>query len=276
MRARAEHNGFAPGVEESVSGSDRQRGKKLDDGQDEIVTDVSVVVVSSSVVVVVGASVVVVVGASVVVVVGASVVVVVGASVVVVGASVVVVVDFGRVVVVVGGGDVVVVVVGNGSGSGNSSIGVPSVVVVVLPPCEGLVEMTLGWVCVFPGLLPEEVVVVCFVVGVEEFFGLLKITIFGTTVVAMTPGTPDVVGVLPVLPVLPVWAGTVTAGFETTVVGTAARVGSLMDLNGPLRYRPMTRPVVTTTPATATASHLFHAPPPYFLGIWRCDSSSIS
>jgi hypothetical protein len=214
---------------------------------------------------------------SVVVVVGASVdgVVVGGvvSVVVVVGASVVVVVGAGFVVVVVGG-TVVVVVVGNGSGSGNSWIGVPSVVVVVLPPCDGLVEITLGWVCVFPGLLSGTVVVEWDgVVVVDEPFGLVKITIFGTAVVGMTTGAP---AVPVVVGVAPVFAGTVTAGFETTVVGTAARVGSLMDLNGPLRYRPMTKPVVTTTPATATDSHLFHAPPPYFLGIWRCDSSSIS
>jgi hypothetical protein len=241
--------------------------------------DVSVVVVvgGASVVVVVGASVVVVVGASVVVVVGASVVVVVGGGrcvvVVVGGACVVVVVGAGRVVVVVGGA-VVVVVVGNGSGSGNSWIGDVFWVVVVVPPppppvWDGLVEMTLGWVCVFPGLPDDAPDEWDGEVVVGELGGLLKITIFGTTVVVMTPEAPVVVGVPPE------FEGTVTDGFDTTVVGTAASVGSLIDLNGPLRYRPMTKPVVTTTPATATDSHLFHAPPPYFLGIWRCDSSSI-
>jgi len=148
---------------------------------------VVVVVGASVVVVVVGASVVVVVGASVVVVVvgGGLVVVVVGGTVVVVGGWVVVV---GGLVVVVVGGTVVVVVVGNGSGSGNSRIGVPPAVVVV-PPTEDLVEMTVGWVCVFPGLLPEELVDECEgdEVVVEGFSGVLKITIFGTTVVWPAP-----------------------------------------------------------------------------------------
>jgi hypothetical protein len=158
---------------------------------------VGVVVVVGGSVVVVGGS-VVVVGGSVVVVGGS--VVVVGGSVVVVGGSVVVVAG-GLVVVVVGGcvvvvgGTVVVVVVGNGSGSGNSRIGVPPAVVVV-PPTEDLVEMTVGWVCVLPGLLPDELVDECegAVVVVDEFSGLLKITIFGTTVVWPASGAV-VVGV---------------------------------------------------------------------------------
>jgi hypothetical protein len=64
---------------------------------------------------------------------------------------------------------------------------------------------------------------------VGELDGLLKITILGTTVVGMTPGAPVVVGVPPEC------EGTVVGGFVATVVGTAARVGSLIDLKGPLR-----------------------------------------
>jgi hypothetical protein len=243
---------------------------------------VSVVVVESSVVVVVGASVVVVVGASVVVVVvGASVVVVVvGGSVVVVvvggGLLVVVVVGGGDVVVVVAGGEVVVVVVGNGKGSGNSWIVGPGFVVVV----EGLVEtpvvlVELPLVCApdFPDLVVGDVVerepvdVDDFDDLFDDLFdGLVKITILGTAVVGVVVVGPAalvaaVVGVTEL-------AGCVTGGFEATVVGTAARVGRLLDLNGPLRYRPTTRPVVTTTAATATISHLFHFSPPCSFGIW--------
>jgi len=201
----------------------------------------AVVVVGSSradeavlaVVVVVGASVVVVVGASVVVVVGASVVVVVGASVVVVvGASVVVVVGggLGLVVVVVVGGTVVVVVVGNGSGSGNSWISTDVVVVVELA-VAGWVEMTLGWVVTFAGLVVVEVVEREAAVVVVDFG--LKTMILGTAVVVAALGaTAVVVDVL-----VPGFVGLVVGGWVTAVVvGTAAvRAGWLTEWNGPLR-----------------------------------------
>jgi hypothetical protein len=201
---------------------------------------VVVVVVGGSVVVVVGGSVVVVVGGSVVVVVGGSVVVVVGGSVVVVvvggggrvvvvvvvGGSVVVVVVGGSVVVVVGGGSVVVVVVGNGSGSGNSWIGVPADVVVVVLLTEGLVE-TLGWVDDFDGLVAEELLAEELVaeelvrvvtdVVVDELGGLVKMTVFGITVVGVAPSAA-VVGVVDCEECF-------FAGCVTTVVAGAARFG---------------------------------------------------
>jgi hypothetical protein len=199
---------------------------------------VVVVVVGGSVVVVVGGSVVVVVGGSVVVVVGGSVVVVVGGSVVVVvvggggrvvvvvGGSVVVVVVGGSVVVVVVGGSVVVVVVGNGSGSGNSWIGVPADVVVVVLLTEGLVE-TLGWVDDFDGLVAEELLAEELVaeelvrvvtdVVVDELGGLVKMTVFGITVVGVAPSAA-VVGVVDCEECF-------FAGCVTTVVAGAARFG---------------------------------------------------
>jgi hypothetical protein len=152
--------------------------------------------------------VVVVGGTVVVVVVGGTVVVVV----VVVGGVVVVVVVVGGgiviVVVVVVGGVVDVVVVGNGSGSGNSWISPPGEVVVVVMT-EGLVEMTLGWVDVLPGLAVEELVEWETGDFVGDFGVLLKITIFGTAVVGLAPGVA-VVG------------GTVSGGGVATVVGAAA------------------------------------------------------
>jgi hypothetical protein len=157
----------------------------------------------------------------------------------------VVVVGGGEVVVVVaGGGEVVVVVVGNGNGSGNNWIVGPGFVVVV----EGLVEMTVGLVelpLVCDPDLPDLVVgdvdewepvdVDDFDDLLDDLFeGLVKITIRGTVVVGVVvvvgPAALDavVVGVTEL-------AGCVTGGFEATVVGTAAREGRLLDLNGPLR-----------------------------------------
>jgi hypothetical protein len=145
----------------------------------------------------------------------------------------------GFVVVVVGGGLVVVVVVGNGSGSGNNWIGPTGDVVVVVAFTEGLVDMTVVCVPDFPGLLGEELPEWETVVVVEDFNGLVKITIFGTAVVVgAAPAVPvaDVEGVEGVVVGVPWLAGFVVAGREATVVGAAAaRVGWLMDLNGPLR-----------------------------------------
>ena len=124
-------------------------------------------------------------------------------------------------------------VVGNGSGSGKSWIGVPEVVVVVELPegwvPEDWVEMTAGWVVTFPGFVVDEVFERV-VVGVD--FGL-NTRILGTTVVVVAAlGAPVVVGVL-----VPGLAGFVVGGgVATVVVGTAAvSDGWLTEWNGPLR-----------------------------------------
>jgi hypothetical protein len=129
---------------------------------------------------------------------------------------------------------VVVVVVGNGSGSGKSWIGGAEVVVVVELPVgvfDDWVEMTLGWVVTFPGFVVDEVVEREAVVGVDDFG--LKTRILGTTVVVVAAlGAPVVVGVL-----VPGLAGFVVGGgVATVVVGTAAvSAGWLTEWNGPLR-----------------------------------------
>jgi hypothetical protein len=73
--------------------------------------------------------------------------------------------------------------------------------------------------------------------------------------------------------------GEVVGGdFGATVVvvlATSARAVWPLDLDGTLLYRPTTNPVVRTTPATATSSHLFHLSPP-LIGIWRWCSFSFS
>jgi hypothetical protein len=190
------------------------RSEKREIGRVGVVVGSVVSVVVEVVVLVVGGTVVVVVVVEVVVlVVGGTVVVVVvggglGLVVVVVGASV---------VVVVAGGLVVVVVVGNGSGSGNSWIGVPEVVVVVELP-EGLVEMTLGWVVTFVGLVVVEVVE-CEAAVVGDVSDLVKTTIFGVVVVGPAAGA----AVVAVVEGVPELTRLVVGGcVATVVVGTAA------------------------------------------------------